>query len=312
MTPRVSVVIPTHDRLAALQRALASVAAQRYRDFEVLVVDDACTDDTAAWLDRQRAIRRIASETGPVGAAAARNRGVAEARGGLIAFLDDDDCWQPTYLERQVAHLESSGRTVLSYAGHLEIDRQGHVSRPDTRPLMSYASSLVNLLAECFIHTMSVVVCRREAFDRAGPFDDRLTIVHDLDWYARLLVAGSSFSALPGAEPLVARAVPGGLVQSHERWFAEEQQVLARIWSEGRVRPADETLIRATRSLFFARLAIARGDFTFGLRRLAEAVAISPRWTVTVAVRRLVRRFGYRLRPGPAVDGGDPIPVTAR
>src|SRR5215210_1948797 len=106
VTPRVSVIVPTRDRLTMLRRALAGVQAQRFGDFEVIVVDDGSADETAEWLRSRRTDIRLVTSTTPGGAAAARNRGLDSARGELVAFLDSDDIWQPSYLDEQVAHLD--------------------------------------------------------------------------------------------------------------------------------------------------------------------------------------------------------------
>ncbi len=294
MTPLVSIVVPTRNRLGSLQRAVASIEAQRFRDFEVLVVDDGSTDGTAAWLHAQRPEIRVFATEGS-GAAGARNRGLEQARGELIAFLDDDDAWQPSYLSAQVGHLEAHPNAALCYADHLEIDAAGRASRPDTRALLTYESSLVRLLAESFIHTLSVVVCRRAVLDRIGRFDESLVIVHDLEWYARILAGGESFVHLP--RTLVRRATPGGLVSQYRQWCREERAVLDRSFADNPAHGKSERLVRAYRSLFFARVGLASGDLLFGLPRLAEAFLTSPRWTMEIGARRLLRRV--RLQNAP-------------
>ena len=297
MTPRVSVILPTRDRLRQLQHALASVAAQGYRDVEVLVVDDGSTDGTRTWLAHQGSSVRVVSTDTSRGAAAARNRGIERARGDLIAFLDDDDVWRPAYLEAQVEHLDANPTAALSYADHLEVDAIGRASHPDTRALLAYDSPLVRMLAEGFIHTMSVVVCRRSVFDRLGLFSERLSIVHDWEWYARVLASGAAFTHL--ARPLVGRAVPGGLVTRHRPWFDEERQVIDATFAAGVAGAGHRRLVRAYRSLFFAHLALSRGDVGFGLLRLADAFLTSPWSALRVAARRLIRRVQLTRRPEP-------------
>lgn len=289
MTPHVSVVLPTRNRLPQLRRALAGVAAQSFRDCEVIVVDDGSTDGTREWLSDGCAGVRFVTTPAPGGAGAARNRGIAQARGELIAFLDDDDVWRPAYLEQQVRHLDANREAALSYADHVEIDASGRARRPDTRALMKYRTVLVRMLAESFIHTMSVVMCRRGLFDALGHFDESLHIVHDLEWYARLLAAGQQFVHLP--QTLVGRAVPGGLVTRHRQWLEEERRVVETTFAAGATVPGDERLVRACRSLYFARLGFSRGDVPFGLACLADALRTSTRWTLRIAARRVDRRL---------------------
>ena len=118
---KVSVVIPLYNKAAYVQRALVSIARQTLSDFEVIIVDDGSTDDggriVASYPDsRFRLITQRNAGPGP-----ARNRGIAEARGSLIAFLDADDEWLPDYLEESVRLLEAYGPDVASItSGYLE------------------------------------------------------------------------------------------------------------------------------------------------------------------------------------------------
>src|SRR6266446_940152 len=109
---KVSVVIPLYNKVRYIQRALDSVLAQTYTDFEVIVVDDGSTDGgaevVACCTDRRvRLIRQSNQGPGP-----ARNRGVEEAAGGYVAFLDSDDEWLPAFLERSVDLLDHYGPEV--------------------------------------------------------------------------------------------------------------------------------------------------------------------------------------------------------
>jgi glycosyltransferase involved in cell wall biosynthesis len=104
--PLVSIVIPTYNQPVFLREALDSVFAQTFNDYEIIVVNDGSTDDTAEQLKRYgnriRAIDQSNQGTGP-----ARNRGMDEAVGRYIAFLDHDDLWHPSKLETQVAYMQS-------------------------------------------------------------------------------------------------------------------------------------------------------------------------------------------------------------
>jgi len=111
---RVSVIIPLYDKEPYIQRALDSVAAQTFDDFELIVVDDGSTDGGAGVVEaftdsRVRLVRQ--PNAGPGGA---RNRGIAEARGEILAFLDADDEWLPRYLEEGIAALDAAGPEVAA------------------------------------------------------------------------------------------------------------------------------------------------------------------------------------------------------
>ena len=132
-TPRVSVIVPTHNRADLLPRAVDSILAQTYGDYEMVIVDDCSADNTqdviAGFSDpRIRSFRHDRNR----GQSAAINTGIAHARGEYVGFLDDDDEWLPTKLEGQVALLEASSPD--SSAG-LRLDGPGRgFQRPsDTR-----------------------------------------------------------------------------------------------------------------------------------------------------------------------------------
>ena len=122
MTPEVSVIIPTYNRRAMLLEAIDSVLAQSVTAFELIVIDDGSTDGTAEHLTRLGKTIRIEriEHSGP---AAARNRGVALARAPLIAFLDSDDLWAPTKLERQLAFMRDESR-LRDFANRRNLDPQ--------------------------------------------------------------------------------------------------------------------------------------------------------------------------------------------
>jgi glycosyltransferase involved in cell wall biosynthesis len=117
---RISVIIPLFNKAPFVARALQSVAAQTFTDFEVIVVDDGSTDDGAKIVERfeDSRIRLIRQEN--AGPGAARNRGLAEARGELIAFLDADDEWLPEFLAESVRLLEAESSAAAVVSGYVE------------------------------------------------------------------------------------------------------------------------------------------------------------------------------------------------
>jgi glycosyltransferase involved in cell wall biosynthesis len=122
--PAVSVVIPAYNAAGTVQQAIASVLAQTFDDFELLVVDDGSTDDTGAVV---RAINdsRIRLLTQPNGgAAAARNAGIACATGAWVAFLDADDLWLPMKLGRQLARMRPEPGCLASLGAAYFVDEE--------------------------------------------------------------------------------------------------------------------------------------------------------------------------------------------
>jgi glycosyltransferase involved in cell wall biosynthesis len=181
----VSVVIPTHDRRAWLELTLRSVLRQRHDDLEVIVVDDGSTDDTAEMLAGMSDPRvRVIRHDAPRGVGASRNHGAAGARGGWIAFVDDDDVWAPDKLARQLEVAHATGRAWV-YAGSVQVDDHTRVvgGSPPPPP-----EAVTRLIARYNVIPGggSNVIVRREAFDRAGPFDLRLKNTEDWELWMRL------------------------------------------------------------------------------------------------------------------------------
>lgn len=211
LSPTVSVVVPAYNAAAFVGRAVDSVLGQSAADLELLVVDDGSTDATlrvlAAYGDRLRAIAQ--ANAGP---AAARNRGLAEARGRYVAFLDADDWWLPDKLAQQVALLDS--RPEIGFCSTAT-----RVVHADGTPAGDWPCSDIgaSLLETLFIHSAVVsgstsgVLARRELLLAAGGFDERLRGFEDPDLWIRL-AARAGYACIP--EPLTVVVRTPGSVSS--------------------------------------------------------------------------------------------------
>ena len=186
---RVSVVVPTRNRSRLLAVTLRGVLRQTGVDLEVIVVDEASTDDTPALLAGlgDPRVRTVRHET-PRGVSTARNRGAAEARGDWVAFTDDDDLWAPDKLARQLHAAKATGRD-WSYTGSVNIGEGfGGVHGRPPPPPEEVVAALPHYNA--IPGGGSNVVVRREALRRAGPFDTRLRNTEDWELWIRLAKAG--------------------------------------------------------------------------------------------------------------------------
>lgn len=184
--PLVSVILPTYNRAATLGRAISSVLAQSYANFELLVIDDGSTDATPALVGAVQDERlRYLRQDSNAGVAAARNRGMKAAKGRLIAFLDSDDAWMPDKLDRQVAQMQAApGRVGLLYTGLAIRHAGGRVEtwRPQARGYV-----LADILRRNVVHfgTSSTMI-RAEAAEVVGGFDTSLPANEDHDYWARI------------------------------------------------------------------------------------------------------------------------------
>ncbi len=185
----VSVVIPTYNHRAYVLDALDSVFRQTFTDYEVIVVNDGSPDDTGEVLRPLAEAGRIRYIEQPnAGQAAARNRGIAEARGEFIALLDDDDLWPPDKLAWQTAALVANP-TWTMVTGYSEVLGAGPASKhPESLPAPHPGK---RLFAACnWIRSPGQVLIRREAVRRIGLFDPAIRGADDWDLYIRLAEAG--------------------------------------------------------------------------------------------------------------------------
>jgi glycosyltransferase involved in cell wall biosynthesis len=178
--PRVSVLVAVHNAAATITRALNSVLAQSFADFEVIVVNDGSTDDTARELAQYNG-RLHVIEQQRSGQAAARNITAHRARGEYIAFLDADDLWTAAKLQRCVEVLDSDRNCALVYTDASVVDSDGApVTTSLVQPQTAHAPSMNELLEQMWPILPSTVVLRREAFERTGGFVAELAGCEDI------------------------------------------------------------------------------------------------------------------------------------
>jgi len=184
--PKVSVVIPTFNYAQYVAHAVQSVLNQSFSDFEIILVDDGSTDKTQAVLAPfQPHIRYIYQDN--KGLPAARNTGIRAANGEYIAFLDSDDLWLPTKLEKQVALLDRREELGLVYCDFCwQYDEAGIVVRSPQRDLFRSGFVFADLLMRNFIHTPTPIV-RSQVFDAVGLFDESLPASEDWDMWLRIV-----------------------------------------------------------------------------------------------------------------------------
>jgi glycosyltransferase involved in cell wall biosynthesis len=188
-SPCVSVILPTYERAGVLGRSIQSVLAQTYRDFELIIVDDASEDETEAVVARIDDPRIVyCREDQNRGPAAARNTGIRRARGDFLAFHDSDDEWLPAKLERHIEAFSFVGTdTAVTYSDMVRIDRNGN-TRPHRSPDITPGRMIDPDTRFYQVYGLGIIatVMRRSCLDQGLRFDERFRCFEDLELFLRI------------------------------------------------------------------------------------------------------------------------------
>ena len=241
MSPAVSVITPVWNAAATLGETVASVRAQGFPDWEMLVVDDGSTDASLA-LARALAAEdpriRVLAQGANAGAAAARNRGIREAAGRFIAFLDADDLWRPEKLARQLGFMRAHGH-ALSFTAYRRIAADGtplKIVRPPAR--VAYGDLLSGNRIGCLTAVYDTAAFGKVEMPPFPPCEDYAL-------WLRLLRGGATGHGL--SEVLADYRVRPGSASADKRRVARANW---RIWRES------EALPRARAARAFAGYAL--------------------------------------------------------
>lgn len=189
----VSVVIPTYNHCEFVISAIESVMAQTHPDREIIVVNDGSSDGTAELLKPLAQASQIRYyEQANSGQASARNRGLSEARGALVAFLDDDDVWPVDKLAWQVEALRAEPQAALAYGSYRTLMPDGnliHIEPPQDHQRPS-GDVLEPFRRQCWMISPGQALIRTEAVRAIGGFDENIWGADDWDLYIRLAKLG--------------------------------------------------------------------------------------------------------------------------
>ena len=288
----VSVVLPAYNRAKSIHRAMSSVLGQTHPNLELIVVDDASTDETCEVVSSIRDKRiRLIRHSRNRGASAARNTGIAVARHPLVAFQDSDDSWRPDKLVRQVhAFREAPPHIGVVFSQMATHKANGDtVVTPTHLPSRSLELDTRGLLWANFVGTPTAVVQRR-VLDLVGGFDEELRALEDWELWIRV---SQRFGLLMIAEPLVdVHPSPNSISRN------EEEEVAARA-----------CVITKHESLYFevqgGRCLLSRQQRKVGLTHFHLGKAAPGRYFLHAAMRNcpsminvslfLLSLFGRRL-----------------
>jgi glycosyltransferase involved in cell wall biosynthesis len=188
VSAEVSVIIPTYNRAAMLREAIESVLEQRNATFELIVIDDGSSDDTAAMLTalcRERSVVRFET-IAHSGVAASRNRGVELACAPLVAFLDSDDLWHRDKLACQLGFMRANPSLQISQCQEIWI-RNGRRVNPGQRHLKRDGDQFVESLRTCLVSS-SAAIMQTELFRALDGFDDAMLAAEDYDLWLRIML----------------------------------------------------------------------------------------------------------------------------
>ena len=291
----VSAILPVFNGLQYLKESIGSVVSQTLQPMELFLVDDGSTDGSLEYLlSVETPFPKIVLTQRNKRQSAARNLAAAQAQGKYLAFLDHDDIWFPSHLEKLVTPMEADSWVGWTYSDLDEIDSHGcQVSQRNLRSFNPHVehpkTNLINMLSSDMFIFPSAAVVRSEAFRAIGGFDERLSGYEDDDLFLRLFRAGWLNVFLPESLIRYRR-------HTSSSSFSERMWVSREIFAEKLLKdyPDDPNLVR-----YYVRDVIAP---RFYASAKAEYLRHMPhqRWEQCTMSLALMRRFNglQRLPPG--------------
>lgn len=310
-----SVVIPAFNAQETLPETLASVRAQTHGALEILIIDDGSTDATAriaAAFCAENPHARLVS-TPNRGVAAARNLGIAQARGQFVAPLDADDLWHPGHLALLTQRaLEAPALPGFVFAHSRLIDRDAYVVR--SSPQVKIAGRAVRQLAcNNFVGNGSALLLSRAAAVEAGGYDERLRaagLEGCEDYLLQLKIAARHPIASIPEFTVGYRQLPGAMSRDAVRMFGSDRLAYALFrdaFPEIDIDPAVRRWYRASRGLGLARYHLRARRPVTAMRRVVAAVLDDPLGALA-ALAYDVERVAATRPSGHASAGVAPIP----
>ena len=238
--PKVSVIIPTYNRLPMLKEAVDSVLAQDFEDFELIVVDDGSTDGTAGEVIKYGGRVKLLQHKENRGVSAARNSGIFHAKGKYIGFLDSDDLWVKGKLRIQVNFLDENPHYPLCYTDEIWI-RKGKRVNPMLKHTKYSGWIFEKCLPLCTISPSSVMM-RKTLFPRVGLFDEALPVCEDYDFWLRV---STRFPVFFIDKKMIIKRGGHGDQLSNRSWGNDRYRVIAleKLLSEPSVGPEERELV---------------------------------------------------------------------
>ncbi|MBY5523378.1 glycosyltransferase family 2 protein [Rhizobium leguminosarum] len=315
--PLVSVVIPAFNASRYIERTLRSAGRQTYRNLEIIVINDGSTDDTA------KVVEQVALEDSRIrwlstanrGVAAARNTGIQEAAGWFVAFLDADDLWHQTKIEKQVNALKClSPQWAAVYVLHYIINSDDEILR-SCRPDVARGYIYSRHLTFKYVGNGSALLVRRDVALEIGGFDSSYAAAgiggcEDLDFELKL-AARYHVEVIP--ERLVGyRQYPGNMSSNHLQMGRGALEVVRRSLAANAPLPkyATKSATNATQKYAFWEFRQARNTY-LSLVTILSIFRSEPYFVVRLALEKCLRLIQHCLRlVTTTANGQDPSPLN--
>jgi glycosyltransferase involved in cell wall biosynthesis len=263
--PKVSIILPTYNSVQFIEEALESIRQQTFRDYEVIVVDDGSEDQTGEIVKQcGEKLRYLYQDHG--GPAKARNRGIGESTGKYVAFLDSDDLWLPTKLEKQVDMMDRNPELGMVITENLCFNDRGVLI-----PSMGKKKRLMegDIAKNIFLHSWVVtptVMVKKEVFDQVGLFEEELQLAEDDNMWVRI---AANFKVGLLDEVLVkVRDHPSRTILDRKKMF---ESVRANIELLSYKYTGVHERIKSAIPLKYSRLYFEMGYFSFENQNFIEA-----------------------------------------
>lgn len=289
----VSVIIPAYNAAKTILETIQSIQQQTFSDFELIVINDGSTDETLevlATISDPR-LKIFSYENG--GLPVARNRGIEQATGEYLSFIDADDLWTPNKLESQLAALDQHPDAGVAYSWTAFIDENSNFLYA-WQPIYYQGNVYPDLLIENFISSGSNILVKRQIVDMAGRFDPLLKSAEDWEYYVRL-AALCPFALVPEYQILYRRSSQS-MTSKVDVMEANALQVIERNFQAA---PAElqplkqQSLARAYR--FYCMLCLAHVSSNDGVKQATQKLSQAIRFYPKILLQRRTQRLLLKL-----------------
>ena len=285
--PAISVVLPTHNGSGYLDESIKSIVAQTHKNWELIVVDDASTDDTPtkiqSWVASDSRIRAVYLQENRK-LPGALNEGFRHASADLFTWTSDDNCYRPSAFARMLAMLDAKPKVAVVYADSTLVDENGSPIRP--MPVAPPEKlPFGNCIGACFLY-------RRAVHEKLGGYDEEMFLAEDYDFWLR---ASNDFQFEPLHEPLYFYRSHNGTLSSRKtRGIAFASENTLKRWLPTATWLSRETRVRAY--VRWGRRAYQNGVPKVGRRHLLRAILVSRRPLLFAGNRWLFIEFLFGTR----------------